>query len=353
MNVASAFRAPRPIETVDCFAADVVAGLTAKPKSLPPKYFYDLAGSALFDRITQLPEYYPTRCELGILQDNAPAIASLFPPGCALIEFGSGSSRKARILLGAAATVEAYLPVDISGDFLQQDLAQLCRDFPRLGVHPLIEDFTKPFAIPHDIAVLPRVGFFPGSTIGNFEPHEAGKFLRHIGNMLGAGSLLVVGIDLIKDRGILYRAYNDAEGVTAKFNLNLLARINRELGADFDLTAFEHHAFFNSAMSRIEMHLASTKRQQVRVNGTTIEFRAGETIHTENSYKYTVESFQVLARGSGWSPLKLFTDGLFCVHALRRQTTDDGGQMTVARRQTRNIRCHRASSALCRPSSVV
>jgi len=324
MNVQSVFRAIHPIGTGDSFAADVVAGLTATPKRLPPKYFYDLAGSALFERITQLPEYYPTRCEIGILQDNAPAIASMFPPGCALIEFGSGSSRKARILLGAAATVVAYIPVDISGDFLQQDLAQLRHDLPHLAVHPLVEDFTRRFEFPTHLAMLPRVGFFPGSTIGNFEPNEAGKFLRHIGDMLGEGSLLVVGIDLVKDEATLYRAYNDAEGATAKFNLNLLARINRELGADFELAAFEHKAFFNRELSRIEMHLASTKRQKARVNGATIDFRSGETIHTENSYKYTVDSFQALARGSGWSPAKVFTDGMFCVHALRM--TDDGWQ---------------------------
>jgi dimethylhistidine N-methyltransferase len=322
MSVQNAFRAAQPTGATDSFAADVIAGLTAKPKNLPPKHFYDLAGSALFDRITKLPEYYPTRCELGLLKDNAAAIASLFPPGCALIEFGSGSSRKARILLRATATVEAYVPVDISGDFLQQDAAQLRRDFPRLAVYPLVADFTEPFAIPADIAALPRVGFFPGSTIGNFEPHEACRFLRHAGDELGMNAVLVVGVDLVKDAGILYRAYNDADGVTAKFNLNLLTRINRELGADFNLGAFEHHAHFNSEKNRIEMHLASTKRQKVRVNGATIDFRAGETIHTENSYKYTVESFQALARGSGWSPLKVWTDGLFSVHAL----TFDGMQ---------------------------
>ncbi len=319
MSVRSVFRASHSLPKGDSFAADVIAGLGAEPKSVPPKYFYDLAGSALFERITLLPEYYPTRCEIGILQDNAPAIASMFPPGCALIEFGSGSSRKARILLSAAATVEAYVPVDISGDFLQQDLAQLKRDLPHLTVHPLVEDFTKPFAIPGDLAGLPRVGFFPGSTIGNFEPHEAARFLRHIGAVLGPGSLLVVGIDLVKDEATLNRAYNDAEGVTAKFNLNLLARINRELGADFDIAAFEHRAFFNRAFSRIEMHLLSTRRQQVHINGVAIDFRAGETIHTENSYKYTIDSFRALARGSGWSPVEVFTDGMFSVHALRAE----------------------------------
>jgi L-histidine N-alpha-methyltransferase len=316
-NVQRSFRAVQPAGTADTFAADVIAGLTAKPKTLSPKYFYDLHGSALFDRITQLPEYYPTRCEIGILQDNAPAIASMFPPGCALIEFGSGSSRKARILLGAAATVEAYVPVDISGDFLQQDLAQLRRDLPHLLVHPLVEDFTQKFAVPSHLARLPRVGFFPGSTIGNFEPVEAGRFLRHIGKMLGAGALLVVGIDLVKDEETLNRAYNDAEGVTARFNLNLLARMNRELGADFDIAAFRHDAFFNREKSRIEMHLASTQRQTVRINGAVIDFGAGETIHTENSYKYTVKSFRALARKNGWSPVRAFTDGLFSVHVLR------------------------------------
>jgi L-histidine Nalpha-methyltransferase len=318
MNIRSAFQTAHPIGTHDSFAADVIDGLTAQPKTLPAKYFYDLAGSALFERITELPEYYPTRCEIGILQAHAPAIASMFPPGCALIEFGSGSSRKARILLIAAATVAAYVPVDISGDFLQQDLLQLERDLPHLVVHPLVADFTRRFAIPADLAALPRVAFFPGSTIGNFEPPEAGAFLRHIGQVLGPGALLLVGVDLVKDQMTLHRAYNDAAGVTAKFNLNLLVRINRELGADFDLAAFAHRAFFNAAQSRIEMHLASAKPQKVRVNGACIDFRRGETIHTENSYKYTIASFQALARGAGWSPVEVFSDGLFAVHALRR-----------------------------------
>jgi dimethylhistidine N-methyltransferase len=317
-----ALRAASAVGTADRFATEVLAGLSAKPKHLPAKYFYDLAGSALFERITQLPEYYPTRCELALLRDNAPAIASLFPPSCALFEFGAGSSKKARILLGAAATVEAYVPVDISGDFLEQDAAQLRRDFPRLAVHPVIADFTVGFEVPPPLARLPRVGFFPGSTIGNFEHHEAVRFLRHIGETLGEGAVLVIGVDLIKDVSVLCRAYNDAEGVTAKFNLNLLARINRELGANFDLAAFEHHACYNRDRNRIEMHLASIKRQKVRVNGKTINFRLGETIHTENSYKYTIESFQALAQGAGWRPVKVWSDGLFSVHAIR--WTDSG-----------------------------
>jgi len=313
----TALRTAPPVERSGAFAADVIAGLSVKPKRLPPKYFYDAAGSALFERITRLPEYYPTRSELELLGRYAPAIAAQFPPGSAMIEFGSGSSRKARILLGAAASVAAYIPVDISGEYLQQDVAQVRRDFPHLATYPVVADFTTLTKLPAEIAALPRVGFFPGSTIGNFEPHEAAAFLRHAGRMLGAGSVFVVGVDLVKATEVLYRAYNDAEGVTAKFNLNVLGRINRELGADFDLAAFEHHAFYNAERNRIEMHLASTRRQKVRLCGATIEFRAGETIHTENSYKYTIDSFQALAHGSGWSPLAAWTDGLFAVHALR------------------------------------
>jgi len=317
MSMQTVARAQRPIEAASSFAADVIAGLTAKPKYLPPKYFYDLAGSALFERITHLAEYYPTRSELSLLTEHAPAMASLLPPGAALIEFGSGSSRKARIVLRAAACVEAYVPIDISGEFLREDAARLRRDFPHLTIVPVAADFTVMTAPPAEVAAKPRAGFFPGSTIGNFEPHEAAAFLRRAGQILGAGSLLLVGVDLVKAPDILYRAYNDAEGVTAKFNLNLLARINRELGANFDLAAFEHHAFYNGECSRIEMHLASTTRQKVRIGEATVEFRAGETIHTENSYKYSIASFQALARGSGWAPLAAWTDGLFSVHALR------------------------------------
>ena len=319
MNIQTVVRAPRPIATADTFAADVIAGLSATPKRLPPKYFYDLAGSALFDRITRLPEYYPTRSELALLQEHAPAMASLLPPGAALIEFGSGSSRKARILLRAAANVETYVPVDISGDFLHQDATALRRDFPHLAIHPLAADFTRMTEPPAAIAAKPRAGFFPGSTIGNFEPHEAAAFLRRAGRILGAGAVLLVGVDLEKAPDILHCAYNDAEGVTAKFNLNLLVRINRELGGNFDLAAFEHHAFYNGERRRIEMHLVSARRQNVRIGDATIEFRAGETIHTENSYKYSVDSFRALAQQSGWSPLAAWTDGLFSVHALQNQ----------------------------------
>ena len=208
--------------TLEPFAADVLAGLTAKPKRLPPKYFYDAAGSVLFDQITRLPEYYPTRCEMALLREHAAAMASLFPQNCALIEFGAGSSRKARILINAAATVEAYVPIDISGEYLQQEAAQLRRDLPRLAVYPIAADFTAVTELPAALAGMGRVGFFPGSTIGNFEPHEAAQFLRHAARVLGPGALFIVGVDLVKAPDILYRAYNDAAGVTAKFNLNLL-----------------------------------------------------------------------------------------------------------------------------------
>ena len=301
------------------FAADAVAGLTAMPKRLPPKYFYDVAGSELFERITTLPEYYPTRCELGILRDHAADIAALIPQGAALIEFGSGASVKTRIVLGAAKGLAAYVPVDISADFLERQAVELRKEYPGVAMLPVAADFSTPFELPIAIKGMPRVGFFPGSTIGNFEPHEACTFMRQAGETLGPGALFIVGVDLVKDLRVLQKAYNDKQRVTAKFNLNLLTRINRELGANFDISAFEHHAFYNREKSRIEMHLASMKRQKVRLCGETIDFRAGETIHTENSYKYSVESFGAMARGSGWRPIEVWTDAdkCFSVHALR------------------------------------
>lgn len=299
------------------FAADVLKGLKSTPKRIPPKYFYDTAGCALFERITDLPEYYLTCSELRILQDNAAAIASYIPSGSALVEFGSGSSRKTRILLAAAPQLGAYVPVDICGEMLEDEAANLRKEFPQLNVSPVTADFAQPFDLP---ALVPatRVGFFPGSTIGNFEPHEAAAFLRHAARILGRGATLIVGTDLQKDNSIINAAYNDAAGITRAFNLNILVRINRELDGKFDLGSFEHHAFYNRERHRIEMHLASSKRQKVRVAGETIEFRAGETIHTESSYKYSVDSFSALARGSGWTPVAFWRDPdhYFCVHAL-------------------------------------
>ncbi|MBM3528894.1 MAG: L-histidine N(alpha)-methyltransferase [Alphaproteobacteria bacterium] len=315
----------------DALAADVVAGLTASPKRLPPKYFYDRAGSELFERITALPEYYPTRTEIGILKSRAAEIAAFVPAGAALVEFGAGSCTKTRILL-SAAKVAAYVPVDISGEFLNAQADVLRREYPDIAMLPVAADFTAPFDLPAEAAAMPRTGFFPGSTVGNFEPHEAAAFLRHAGRILSPGAALIVGVDLVKDTELLNRAYNDAEGVTAQFNLNLLARINRELGARFDLSAFEHHAFFNRERSRIEMHLASLKRQRVSVCGARIDFRAGETIHTENSYKYTLESFGALVRGAGWTTAAVWTDDekLFSVHALKLSDAAPGSRVKEA-----------------------
>jgi dimethylhistidine N-methyltransferase len=291
------------------FEADVLEGLRAAPKHVPAKYFYDAAGSRLFERITELPEYYPTRCEMSILRQQAGEIAKLIPQGAALVEFGSGSSKKARILLRAAPKLAAYVPVDICGEMIEQEAAELRPDFPQLKVLPVTADICKPFALPPEAKVAPaRVGFFPGSTIGNFEPHDAAGFLRNAANILGTGAVLIVGADLIKPADVLNAAYNDAEGITAKFNRNLLTRINRELDGTFRLDSFEHHAFYNRERHRVEMHLASLKRQKVKVGGEAIDFRAGETIHTENSYKYSVESLAALARGVGWLPVRAWTD---------------------------------------------
>ena len=299
---------PQNIEA-SAFEADVLAGLSATPKRVAAKYFYDGTGSLLFERITELPEYYPTRCEMEILRDRGAEIAKLVPEGAALVEFGSGSSKKARILLEAAPRLAAYVPVDICGEMLEQEAADLQPDFPQLKVLPVRADITQPFHLPAEALAAPvRIGFFPGSTIGNFEPHEACAFLRNAGRILGAGATLIIGADLIKPVEILNAAYNDAAGVTAKFNLNLLVRINRELRATFKLDTFEHHAFFNRERHRVEMHLASLKRQKVKVAGETIEFRAGETIHTENSYKYSIASLGALARGAGWQPAGAWTD---------------------------------------------
>jgi dimethylhistidine N-methyltransferase len=299
------------------FARDVTAGLSTRPKRLSPKYFYDERGAQLFEEITRLPEYYPTRCELSILEHHATDMAAFIPPDAALVEFGSGSTRKARMLLNVAP-ITAYIPVDISSEMLLQEAAELKRDYPRLGVVPVEADFTKPFRLPRGIAGRPHVGFFPGSTIGNFEPHAAAAFLAHAASILGKGATLIIGFDLVKDVKVLNAAYNDSAGVTAQFNLNLLTRINRELNGNFDLGAFCHQAFYNGERRRIEMHLASRKRQKVRVAGRSFDFREGETIHTENSYKYTPEAFGAMARGAGWTPVADWTDaqGYFMVQAL-------------------------------------
>ncbi len=305
-------------EARDSFARDVVAGLTAPRKTLRPKYFYDEEGSRLFEEITRVPEYYPTRTEIGILEEKGAEIAQLIPAGGALVEFGAGSSVKIRIVLDALDKLAVYVPVDISGEFLAEQAEALQEDFPKLKVRPVAADFTRPFELPPEARHRPRIGFFPGSTIGNFDPPEAESFLRHAGRILGPGARMIVGVDLVKSRQVLRAAYNDAEGVTAAFNLNLLRRINRELGGDFDLDGFEHRAVFNEDKSRIEMHLVSNERQRVSVCGKKIEFAPGETIHTECSYKYTIDSFGELAARSGWTRVESWTDrrDWFSVHVL-------------------------------------
>jgi dimethylhistidine N-methyltransferase len=318
MNVAVKPRLRSTGDAARTFADDVMAGLLAEPKRLPPKYFYDQRGSRLFEEITRLAEYYPTRTETAILEANAAEIAALVPADAAMVEFGAGSSAKARILLRAAGQVSAYVPVDISSEFLSNEATRLREDLPKLRVLPVAADFTRPFELPAVLGAKPRVGFFPGSTIGNFEPHEAHAFLRHAAALLGRGALLIIGVDLVKDPAILNAAYNDAAGVTAAFNLNLLERINRELEGEFKLENFRHRAFYNREKQRVEMHLVSLVRQKVRVMGKLVDFRRGETIHTENSYKYTVELFRSHARSAGWTPAASWLDaqGYFSVHAL-------------------------------------
>jgi len=304
-------------ELTSPFADDVLDGLSQHPKRLSPKYFYDAAGSELFEQITVLPEYYPTRTELSILNDRGGAISGILPRGAALVEFGAGATTKVRLLLNQCA-LGAYVPVDISGDFLKAQADALRQDFPGLAVHPVAADFTAPFALPEAVAGMPKVGFFPGSTLGNFEPHEACAFLRSARDILGQGAQMVIGVDLEKDERVLYEAYNDKAGVTARFNLNVLHRINRELGGNFDISGFTHRAIYNRDRHRIEMHLISRKAQTARVLGRSFPFRAGESIHTESSYKYSLERFAALARGSGWTPRVTWTDpaSMFSVHAL-------------------------------------
>ena len=267
-------------EQTSAFAGDVIGDLSQFPKRLSPKYFYDAAGSELFEQITVLPEYYPTRTELEILRSRGKEIADIIPKGAALVEFGAGATTKVRLLL-ERCDFSAYVPVDISGDFLNAQASGLRRDFPDLAVYPVAADFTAPFALPAEIAGQPKVGFFPGSTLGNFEPHEACAFLRSARDILGEGAQMIIGVDLEKNERVLYDAYNDAAGVTAKFNLNVLVRINRELGGNFDVSAFMHRSIYNRERHRIEMHLIAKKAQTVRILGRNFSFRPGESIHTE------------------------------------------------------------------------
>lgn len=325
------------------FATDLRAALRTRPHSIAPKYFYDAAGSALFDRICTLPEYYPTRTELGLLAQHAAAMAALIGPDAELVEFGAGSATKVRLLLAALERPRCYVPIDISVEHLHASCALLRADFPGLEVRPLAADFTQAITLPaaeglaaESSLMLPlesplesprvsspapatrgRVGFFPGSSIGNFAPLEAREFLQRIAPLLSGGGLLI-GVDLVKSPQRLHAAYNDAAGVTAAFNLNLLARANRELGADFVLEQFDHYAFYEPRQQRIEMHLVSRRAQSVRLLGEVFELGAGESLHTENSYKYTVDGFRALAEQAGYTPAAVWCDaqGLFSLHWL-------------------------------------
>ncbi|RTL65587.1 MAG: L-histidine N(alpha)-methyltransferase [Hyphomicrobiales bacterium] len=300
------------------FRRDVVAGLSKRQKSLPCRYFYDDRGSVLFEQITELPEYYPTRTEAAILKASAAEMVADFPAGAVLVEFGSGSSRKTELLLRQLPGLRAYVMIDVSAGALEDARQRLGQTFPRLDVRPVVADFSYPVALAPDLQGAPKIGLFPGSTIGNLGQPEAQRLLRLFRAVLSPGGRLIVGVDLKKDTGLLHAAYNDAAGVTAAFNLNLLARINRELEADFDLAAFAHNAPYNARDGRIEMHLVSRKRQSVRVGGCTFAFAEGESIHTENSYKYSIAQFRSLAVSSGWTPRQVWTDPgqLFSVHEL-------------------------------------
>lgn len=303
------------------FRADVLAGLAAQPKRLAPKYFYDKLGSELFDRITGLEGYYPTRTEISILEQNAAAIAELAGESPLLVEYGSGSSKKIRIVLDALEGHDVrYVAIDISRQHLLESTAALAEELPRVAVYAVCADYSKPYPLPE--AALRgagrRVALFPGSTIGNFSPAEAQQFLRNTAETLGPGGALLIGADLHKNTETLEAAYDDRDGVTAQFNLNLLTRINRELDADFDVDAFEHRARYDESARRIEMHLVSKREQQVRIGDASFRFEAGESIHTENSHKFTVDGFRDLARSAGFDPGAAWTDsnGLFSVHWL-------------------------------------
>ncbi len=302
---------------VDSFRAEVLEGLGAHTKRIAPKFFYDACGSQLFEAICDLPEYYLTRAETKILTTHAPEISRLIGPGCLLIELGSGNSRKVRLLLEALQPT-AYLPMDISRDHLRHAAHLLVTDYPWLEVHATCIDYSRRIDLPYCPEGTRKIAFFPGSSIGNFEPDDALAFLRDVARVLQTNGALLIGVDLKKDTGVLHAAYNDSRGITAKFNLNLLARINRELDGRFMLDNFEHLAFYNEARGRIEMHLASRCQQAVLVGGQRFQFAQGETVHTENSYKYGLEEFRDLARQAGFEPLRAWSDdqGLFSVHYL-------------------------------------
>ena len=289
------------------FRADVLAGLERRPRAIPSRWFYDRRGSELFEAITALPEYYPTRTETAILERACPEVAAIAGEGRAVVEFGSGSSTKTPILLRAVAP-SAYVPIDISGEFLRQSSRALSAAFPDLLVLPFEADFMRPLALPRTIADTPKLGFFPGSTIGNMTPLAAVDLLRAMRASLGEGAQLLIGMDRVKDAAALVAAYDDAAGVTAAFNLNLLERINRELDGTVPVEAFRHRAIWNDDRARIEMHLEATRDVAFTVAGRGMAMAAGETIHTENSHKYGPRDARILLRAGGWTPIAEWTD---------------------------------------------
>jgi len=305
-------RDPDPVD--QAFLGDVLAGLGAAPRAIPARWLYDRAGSEHFERITRLPEYYPTRSECGILEERAGDIAGLVGTGPVVVEFGSGSSTKTPILLGALSPA-AYVPVDISHQFLRESCRRLAREFPNLPIFPMPTDFTRPLMLPARLPEARRLGFFPGSTIGNMTVPAAVDLLRSFARTLGTGAALLIGIDRLKPASALVPAYDDSEGVTAAFNLNLLRRINRELDGTIDVDAFAHVALWNAAETRIEMHLRADRDVRFTVAGRPFSMAAGETIHTENSVKYGPREAGILLRAGGWSPVGEWTDsaGLFSV----------------------------------------
>jgi L-histidine Nalpha-methyltransferase len=289
------------------FRADVLAGLAAPIPAVPARWLYDRRGSELFEEITRLPEYYPTRTETAMLERHSADFAAMFAPGAVVVEFGSGSSAKTPILLRAVAPA-AYVPIDISGDFLRESADALQAEFPALPIHPVEADFMRQLELPAAIAGAPKLGFFPGSTIGNFVARSAVDLLRAMKETLGEGSRLLIGMDRIKDADVLLAAYDDEAGVTAAFNLNLLHRINAELGGDIPVEAFRHCAIWNDAMSRIEMHLEAVRDARFTVAGRDFAFRAGETIHTENSHKYGYRDSRLMLRAAGWGVVREWID---------------------------------------------
>lgn len=283
------------------FRDDVLAGLSAPIPAIPARWLYDRRGSELFDEITRLKSYYPTRTETELLHDIMPEVAARVPKGVAVVEFGAGSATKTPILLDAIAPA-AYVPVDISGDYLEQSAAELQQRFPALDVFPVTADFARPFTLPSEIADLPKLGFFPGSTIGNFVPRTATDLLRHFRALLGPGAQLLIGMDRVKPVERLLAAYDEPEAVTAEFNLNLLERINRELDGDIPLDAFRHEARWNEILSRIEMHLVATRDVDFSISARRFHFAQGASIHTENSHKYGPRGGRVLLLAGGWTP---------------------------------------------------